>query len=263
MENVNDALPLSVLILTDHVDSKLERCLSSAAWAAEVILGWTRDEKLTVDESRKLTQIIPTIKIHHIPGKITNFAGVRNQLQTHATTEWIFWLDSDEVIMPTSIQYIAEILRSEDAMGALIHRQDVFDGKVLNWGEVKNVKILRMFHRSAGQFIRPVHEVAIVEGEVKDPGIVIQHYAHDSISSFISKVTHYATIEAQLRYQKGKRATVFELIAWPLGKFLYNVFVNRAFLDGWRGIAYATVMSIHSLTVRASLIELQSPHEKS
>jgi hypothetical protein len=164
-------------------------------------------------------------------------------------------LDSDEVICTESIALITSVVEQKNIHGAYVRRQDIFAGRALHWGEVHNVEILRMYRRDFGSFIRPVHEVAIVEGEVVHTGITIEHYAHSSIKTFIAKVIGYAQIEAELRYAKGKRTSAVELIVWPIGKFLYNMIFRLAFLDGWQGVSYAVVMSMHSLAVRAMLME--------
>ena len=253
---MSELLSVSVLILADHHSQKLERAVSSAAWAQEVVIGWTASEKASSDVLQNLRQIVPSLRVVHLPGEITDFPATRNKLQLAATQDWVFWLDSDEVIQSESIRCIEQVCHSDSYGGAYIRRQDVFQGRVLQWGEVRNVRILRLFHKSAGMFVRPVHEVAIVEGEIADPGIIVEHFAHDSVASFIAKVNRYAQIEAKLRYEQGRRTSTGELIAWPTGKFLQNVFFRFAFLDGWRGVAYALIMSIHSLAVRANLMEL-------
>lgn len=249
-------MTLSVLILASKTDPFLERAVSSAAWADEVMIGWTGEHDPSKEDRAALERIFPLTQIVRIPGKVTDFAAARNQLHPKVKSDWVFWLDSDEVICTESIATIKAVMNKREFAGAMVHRQDIFGGKALKWGEVRNVKILRMFRQASGSFIRPVHEVAVVAGEVADPGIVIEHYAHSSISSFIAKVIGYAQIEANLRYQKGKKSNPLELVIWPVGKFLSNMFINMAFLDGWQGVSYAIVMSIHSLAVRASLIEL-------
>jgi len=249
-------MTISVLILANKYDHSLARAVSSAAWADEVLIGWTGDRDPSKVDKESMVQIVPQIKIVRIPGLITDFSATRNQLHPKVTSDWVFWLDSDEVICNESIFTIKAVMEKREFAGAVVHRQDIFGGKTLKWGEARNVKILRMFRQTSGSFLRPVHEVAVVTGEVADPGILIDHYAHSTISSFITKVVSYAQIEAMLRYRKGRKSNSVELVVWPIGKFLRNMIFQLAFLDGWQGISYALVMSIHSLTVRARLIEL-------
>jgi hypothetical protein len=142
-----------------------------------------------------------------------------------------------------------------------LKRYDIFHGELVRWGEVANVSILRLFRKGSGHFIRPVHEVLEVSGKVIDSPLVLYHYAHDDISSFLKKVSGYAQLEAHQRYISGKKTSVFELIAWPIGKFFGNVFLRLAWLDGWRGLVYAMMMSIHSLAVRAYLMEMSELDE--
>ena len=42
-----------------------------------------------------------------------------------------------------------------------------------------------------------------------------------------------------------------------VAKFVSNYWLKAGFLDGWRGLIYAVVMSIHSLAVRVFIYEQQ------
>ncbi|MFN4212849.1 MAG: hypothetical protein ACK4FL_02720, partial [Microgenomates group bacterium] len=48
---------------------------------------------------------------------------------------------------------------------------------------------------------------------------------------------------------------IFEIIFYPLGKFILNYFIYLGFLDGPAGFAYAFLMSFHSFLVRAKLYQ--------
>jgi hypothetical protein len=71
---------------------------------------------------------------------------------------------------------------------------------------------------------------------------------------FIEDVNVYSTMRAEELQKQGKQATVFELIFYPFGKFIYTYFIQRGFLDGPAGFVYSFVMSFHSFLVRAKLL---------
>src|SRR5690606_8083804 len=130
----------------------------------------------------------PSLRIIHLPGQITDFSSVRNQLQHQATHDWVCWIDSDEQLQKNSQQIIKQLISSTTHAGFTVLRQDVFDGKTLHWGEVRNVRILRLFKKSLTQFQRPVHEVAVVDGTIENSHIVLTHSAHQSLTSFLAKI---------------------------------------------------------------------------
>jgi hypothetical protein len=72
---------------------------------------------------------------------------------------------------------------------------------------------------------------------------------------------HYVEIETALRLQEGRGFSWGELLFLPLGKFLYNYVGLLGFLDGWRGLCYALVMSMHSLGIRLRLYEIAQMQE--
>jgi hypothetical protein len=259
---MSHTLPITVLILAHRFDHKLLSAVKSATFVDELIIGWDCTIKLEKEQAHELRGLHPYLKLVTITDQLRDFAATRNALQEHATHDWVFWLDSDETITSKSIPHLQKIL-SGNAAGARVQRKDVFHGKVLRWGEVQHVQLLRIYKKDSGHFIRPVHEVVEVTGEIEDTQIQLLHYAHDSITSFLSKVIRYAKIEATFRHQHHKRATVAELLTVPLGKFLANLILRGAWLDGWQGLSYAVVMSIHSLAVRAYLLELQTSDEAS
>jgi hypothetical protein len=102
-----------------------------------------------------------------------------------------------------------------------------------------------------------VHELAQVEGQVSFSNITLLHYAHRNIAEFFSDVTGYAKLAAE--YQNDSKLPSILLtvktIVFPLGKFIQNYFLKLGFLDGWRGLTYATLMSLHSLSVRVMSYE--------
>ena len=106
--------------------------------------------------------------------------------------------------------------------------------------------------KEASQFVRPVHEVAQIKGKVISSHISLLHFAHQTIAEFFQDITHYAKIEAE--YQRDSRLSSFKLglktLIYPTLKFCQNFFCKLGFLDGWRGLVYAILMSMHSLMVR-------------
>ncbi len=236
-------LDVSVIILAHTVNPKLLYAIDSAQWANEVLVIWT-----TKEQAPKLEHALVVTSSHvHL-----HFAAIRNEALQHAKNDWVFYLDSDEVFTNGSAEKMSAILNKQIS-GITVLRRDIFLGKELHWGEVGNMRLLRAFRKSDGHFVRAVHEVAEVNGEVLDSDISIVHAAHDSIGSFITKIITYATLDAGLR--GSQHVSIVSLFAWPTGKFFVNYFWKLGILDGWRGLVYASVMSVHSFTVRALLYE--------
>jgi hypothetical protein len=106
--------------------------------------------------------------------------------------------------------------------------------------------------KRASQFVRPVHEIAQIEGKLHLSKITILHFAHQNINEFFQAIAGYAQIEAEHRQESRLPVWLLGLktIIYPLAKFCQNYFFKLGLLDGWRGLVYASLMSLHSLSVR-------------
>ena len=235
---MSTTVEISIIILFKEKDELFQQALESAKFAQEII---------TLKKER-----------------IDDFSKVRNQALKKATQKWVFFLDSDEVITPESVAEIKQIIENDLVDGVMVKRKDIFYGQTIKHGEVGGMKLLRMGKRDKMSWERPVHEVARINGSVKNSKIEIIHYAHNSLSEFLSSVANYAEIEANYRNKDSYSPGLFKLITFPIIKFVVNYVLKRGFLDGWRGLSYALVMSLHSFGVRVFQYELkyQKIHEK-
>lgn len=222
-------VPISVIILTHRRDGRWKQAVASAQWAKEILIA---------DYSKKKP--------------IVNFSVERNKLLKRAKNDWVFFVDSDEVIEAKSWPHIETLIRNSQLDGVYVRRQDVFHGRLLRFGETGTVWLLRLMRKRAAHFSRPVHEVAQVKGATRRSRITLKHFTHTSITEFLQDITRYAQIEAE--YQTDSQLPIFLLalktVIYPKGKFVANYFFRLGFLDGWQGLTYAVMMSLHSVFVR-------------
>lgn len=243
------SLPITAIILAHQQNQKFSNALDSVKWAEKILIVWSSNKKIDPTLLPENAEVIETT----FP--IFHFADVRNMAAHHAKSEWLFFLDSDEVLTPDSVAVIEQILAEPDIDAAYVKRKDFFLGKEIKWGEMRNVKVLRLIRRQFSHFSRAVHEIVEIHENLVESQIVIHHYAHDSISSFLTKVIFYMQIEARYRQEQKIKTRIYQLFVYPPGKFLQNFILRLGFLDGWRGFIYALMMSIHSFGVRALIYE--------
>ncbi len=204
------------------------------------------------------------------PQPIKDFSKVRNKAIKQATQPWILFLDSDEKLSPELVNWLQLVdWDNEKTNGYYIKRIDFFHNKPLQYGEVRNVYKLRLAKKDKYHFERPIHEVGRVEGKIQYTNESIYHYSHNSIESFYKKIVKYASIDATNRVKEGQQfnsprqqAGSLVMITYPIGKFIVNYFFKLGFLDGYRGLIYAILMSMHSLIVRVKMYELKMSKSK-
>lgn len=249
--NSSNLLPVSVLIVTHRADHRFETCLRSVQFADEILIVDANSQNnwasLTKDYRFNVVKSIP---------QVTHFSETRNWLISQAKHDWIFFIDSDEQVSPKLATQLPELIKSKTTAGYVIHRLDFFHGKALHFGDVGKVYKLRLAQKKRLKYHRPVHEQAQVVGITKRVEAPIWHYSHESLAEFWSKISLYASMEAEYRYQQGIRFQLWQLLVLPAGKLCYLLGWKLGFLDGTRGLIYAVMMSCHSAIVRIKLYEL-------
>lgn len=189
---------------------------------------------------------------------LTDYSGARNKGLKKAKGNWVFFLDDDEKISTKLKKEIKEAIKSNKYKGYYVKRHDNFLGRELRHGENGAVNLLRLAKRDAGKFHRPVHEVWYIDGRVGRLKNPLQHFPHKSISSFLSKINKYSTIEARYRHERGTKSSLYKAIVYPPAKFILNWVFRLGFLDGVPGTIMAIMMSFHSFQTWTKLYLLQN-----
>jgi len=244
--NIKD---LTIIILTNRNDQRFINSLKSAQIAHQVII---IDNKSENDWSKLEKEY--NFKIINSDDKLTNFSTVKNQAIQTVKTDWVLFLDSDEELSNNATKEISKIIDLDLFDIVSIKRTDYFLGKPLKYGEPGNINIIRLFKTKQGKFIRNVHEVVDYSGKIGEADFTILHYSHDSIKEFLNKIFIYAKMDSK-NNMTNHQENVFQMVTYPIAKFFLNYFIKLGFLDGYRGLVYALIMSLHSFFVRVFYYE--------
>jgi glycosyltransferase involved in cell wall biosynthesis len=256
-QEMSTSTNLSVIILAHRVDQRLEDAIKSVQFANEVlVVNNTRTESLSDLQEQYRFTLLPWSE------PISDWSTVRNSAINHAAQDWVLFLDSDEVISVESVPQVQSLIENNFFDGALIKRSDVFHGRKLNYGEAGNQPLVRIGKKNKMSFSRPVHEEAHIKGLLSTTDIEILHHSHLSITDFFQTVCRYARMEARYRFDNGQKLFLPTMALFPLGKFLLNYFGKLGFLDGWQGLVYAFMMSLHSICVRVYQYELEHGYDQ-
>lgn len=239
-------LPLAVAILVparlaSHQRAQLERALHSVPFAQSLWLG-------------------------QAAAPITDFAEARNSVLSLIQEPWVLWLDSDEwfaepTITVRQLQQILERAEKNQEFAFALRRIDRLHQQPIQFGETSAVTLARLHHKTAGSFAGMVHERFQPHNHrITMTTLTIQHEAHQDLSSFFKKICHYAELRATELMRKPRPPShsllIIQLLVWPLAKFCWNLFWLQGWRDGWLGLSYALMMSLHSAMVRIMALEL-------
>ncbi len=184
-----------------------------------------------------------------------DYSKKRNELMKKSSTDWIFFVDTDETYDQHLIDEIASL--PEEGSLYLIPRVDLLDGTKLNFGESGHQYLTRLVNRKKGQWVRPVHEVFVakVTGKLKH---VIYHHKNQFVTEHLSKISLYGHTDGLCLNKEGKTFSYLRLLFYPKLKFLKNYFFKLGFLDGTLGLFHAYLMYIQSLSNRVFQWESRS-----
>ena len=241
---------ISGIVISKNEEENLEKCLKSLAFCDELIIidDYSTDKTLAI--AKKFNAKIYQRKLDE------NFSKQRNFGISKASFDWVLFLDADEIISDKLEKEILIAVKNSSYNGFYFRRIDfIWNGKISH-GEILDLKLLRLAKKSEASWTGFVHEKMVVNGRVEELKNPIYHYPHPTISDFLAGINFYSTLRAKELHAKQIKTNFFQIIFYPIGKFVRNFFIKLGFLDGEAGLVFAIMMSFHSFLVRGKLWQL-------
>ncbi len=240
---------LSVFITTYNNADTLDKCLSSVAWADEIVVL----DSFSTDQSMEIARH-HGCKIHQ-----HEFLGYGKQKQMaleKTSNHWVLLLDADEMLSPELQKEIKALLETGPRVAgyALPRREQVFWR--MNHPGVRLNYHLRLFDKRRGRLSdTPIHAAPKVDGEVGRLNQPFFHFGERDIHEKVDKINAYSTGLVADKLARGRKAYPLILIIYPPWIFFRSYVLKRAFLDGWAGFIASVVMSFYAFLRYAKLYE--------
>lgn len=241
---------LTAIILTHNSEKFIGRCIRSLNFSDEIIvIDDYSQKKLNLNNSK--------VKIYsrHLAN---DFASQRNFGLDKANGDWVLFVDSDEEVPEDLKNEILKELKNNKISGYYIPRKDFFLGKWLSHGETGNIRLIRLARKNTGNWKGEIHEIWDIEGTTGTLKNHLNHYSHENIKDFLNKINIYTDILAVKWQKEKKKMPSYEIMVYPLGKFIRNYILKLGFLDGEQGIIMAIFMSMHSFLARSKYFLLKN-----
>ncbi|MBI5620106.1 glycosyltransferase family 2 protein [Candidatus Gottesmanbacteria bacterium] len=254
---------ISVVISARNEEGKLNRCLSSVAWADEVIVVDNESTDESVSIARRHNATVYPRQNNLMLNVNKNFGFEKAQ------GNWILSLDADEEVTPELVKEIQRQIQNpkskiQNIVGYWIPRKNIIFGKWMQHGLWWPDKQLRLFKRGKGRFpCVHVHEYLEVDGrtdELREPYI---HYNYETISQFIRKMdTIYTESEVQKLMTTNYQLAWYDALRFPVSDFVKVFFAQVGFKDGLHGLVLAMLQGFYSFIVFAKLWERRKFQEQ-
>ena len=222
---------LTVITLTKDEERNIAGCLSSVAWADEIIVIDSGSTDRTVEIARRFT---PNVVV--LPWR--GYGAARNEALTRSHSGWILWLDADERVTEGLAAEIRSILLEDDpgVAGYEIARRAYFCGKWIRHGGWYPSRVIRLFRKDRAKFSETrVHERLITGGPIARTRSDLIHYTDPDLTHYFAKFNSYTSLAARDLAEKGKTFSLVDLVVRPLFQFFKMYVLRLGFLDGTHG----------------------------
>ena len=254
-----DTLDISAVIITLDEEKNIRRCLESLTWAREIVVVDSGSTDATVEIAREFTDRVVT---HPFEG----YVGQKNFALDQASGEWVLSLDADEVVTPQLLDRIREVWPRERQRydGFTVNRLSRFSGRWIRRCGWYPDRKLRLFKRSRGRWEGDdLHEKVRLDGPVMDLNADLLHYTYQNLSENVRKIQSYSTIFARAQYDRGRRASLWDLLIRPPAKFLKAYLLKGGFMEGCHGLILSITATFYVFLKYAKLWELQKSTDES
>lgn len=235
-ETAAGTAPVSAIVITRDEAHNIRDCLSSLAFARELIVVDSGSTDGTVALAREAGARV--LETPDWPG----FGPQKNRALDAATQPWVLSIDADERVPPGLRDEILAVVRAgegEPAAWDMPRRSSYCGQDMLHSGWYPD-RVLRLFRRGSARFSDDlVHERLIAQGPVGHLRNDLQHASFPHLESVLDKVNRYSTAGARRLQASGRRGSIARAVASGLWAFFRTYVLQRGFLDGRMGFLLA------------------------
>lgn len=226
---------LTSIILTLNEARHIEACVKSLSWSDEVVVFDSHSE----DETMKIAQQAGATVIQ---STFENYAQQRNAALEAVTTDWVFFVDADERGSKALGEEIRQKINHHTNAAWNVPRHNYIFGQLtLGAGWFPDYQ-LRLLKHGKAHYLRPVHEIAEVDGEIGNLETPLIHYNYEDQAHFHQKQRAYSTYDAKIMKAEGIRPKPHNFVLQPIRQFLWRFIELEGYKDGWHGLRLSLYM---------------------
>ncbi|MCC6187869.1 MAG: glycosyltransferase family 2 protein [Anaerolineales bacterium] len=245
---------LTAVVLTRNEAQHLPDCLTSLAWAADVLVF----DSFSTDKTVALAEAAGARVQQRA---FDDYAGQRQAALEACQSEWVLFVDADERVTPALAAEI-ELARAGPEPAWWIPRHNYIFGRLtLHAGWYPDYQ-LRLLRRALARYdpARPVHELALLDSDLA-PGRLqapLIHLNYETIAEFVTKQRYYARHDASRLLAEGHRARPHNFILQPWRQFVWRWITLGGWRAGWHGLRLSALMAYFEWQKYAQLRRLQA-----
>lgn len=235
-------MTIATVVLAKNEERRIKKCLTSLSLCDQVLV----IDDYSIDHTTTIAKSLDAKVIQHKLGG--DFSSQRNFAFETVTTDWILFVDADEIVSPELSEEILGAIntKDKDIVGYSLRRRDYFLGKPIVFSKDANQTLVRLVKKGKGEWKRRVHEVLVINGSTKVLEGELIHNSHPSMAEFVESTNYYSDLHAVENKNGGKGVNLGVVIFFPIVKFIKSWVLGQGFRDTERGIIYALMGAFHS-----------------
>jgi glycosyltransferase involved in cell wall biosynthesis len=255
---VTAKLPITLVVVARDEERNLPRCLDAAGFCAETLVVDSGSTDRTVEIARERGARV-------LERAWTGYRDQKNFGAAQAAQPWILCLDADEVVTPALRDSILAAFRDGDpaADAFELNRHGVYAGRLIDHsGWYPEWRTFLYRKGSAVWSGREPHPYVEFRGRVRarlDGDLL--HHTYADLAEHLRKNAASARAAAAAMHEDGRRARWTDLLVRPKFALLRRLVLQRAYLDGYRGLCIAVMAGVYTFLKYAHLRELQDRHQ--
>ncbi len=229
---------LTAIILTLNEAAHIQACIESLRWADQIVVfdSFSQDETVPLAQAAG-AQVQQSVFV--------NYAQQRNAALAAVQSDWVFFVDADERGTPALGAEIRQVIGARTEMGWYVPRHNYIFGRLTKATGWFPDYQLRLFKHGRVHYERPVHEVAVVDGEIGYLQQPLIHYNYRDVAQFHAKQRAYSTYEATILHEQGIRPRLHNFLLQPLRQFWWRFVTLHGYKDGLHGLRLSLYMAYY------------------
>ncbi len=244
---------ISAVVLTKNSAQYLARCLASLSSFAEVVVLDNGSTDNTIAIASEFSNVI--VHTHEFCG----FGKLKNIAANFAQNDWVFFLDSDEILHPRLVKMIHEIPLNTNSVYSF-KRNNYYNNFLIDGCSWGNDWVVRLYNKTRTQYnLLEVHESIMCDNmqvEVVKPGF-IYHFPYQTVGELTNKLQFYSELYART-YLGKKRVRLWSIIPRTVLAFIKNYILKRGFMYGYEGLTISTYNAMGVFSKYIKLYELSN-----
>ncbi len=242
---------LSVAIITLNEEDRLPDCLTSVAFANDIVV-------VDAGSTDRTMEIASDFRARVFSEAWQGFGPQKQFAIEQCTGDWVLLIDADERLPPATIAEIKSTMISSPYHAYSLPRKNFFQGSWIKHAGWWPDRTIRLFKRGTAHMpAQLVHEAMKVnDGRVGKLASPIIHYPFLNLSQMMQKMDKYSSAGALELYNKGQSSSYLKAISRSAWAFFYNYLLRGGCWDGGPGLVIAISDAVNKFFKYAKLKEL-------